>query len=272
MIYYLTYCQFPIPFNKNEQEDLWEKQVYNETEKIVSNSKIQKVYLELAKELNIIDSKHPDDIYKEHLINVKTINENIFYGQKDIASIYVNAFINCGFQNDQFINFSNNKSELLKKYKKNSIIAAIASLGMISFWNYDGVNILENYKSNENKYLKAGICLGQGILCAGSHKDNMIEIFKTQSKCENNEVKIATILGLGFAYCGKALSNCKEELLVYLKSKQSLAIYVSVIISLGLIFISTKDNEIITTVIENIKRISTEELEKMEIIYFLLYV
>lgn len=65
----------------------------------MSNSKLAKFYLELAKDLEVDEPKHPRDVFKVHL------EENYKGGGTDpkaitLQNIYVNAFVNAGLTRD----------------------------------------------------------------------------------------------------------------------------------------------------------------------------
>ncbi len=65
----------------------------------MSNSRLAKFYLELAKDLEVQDPKHPRDVFKVHL------EDNYKGGGVDpkavtLHNIYVNAFVNAGLTKD----------------------------------------------------------------------------------------------------------------------------------------------------------------------------
>lgn len=69
-----------------------------EENKIISNSLLSKFYIELAKDLEVHEPKHPKDVFKVHL-------EENFRGGGDqkaitLQNIYVNAFVNAGLHRD----------------------------------------------------------------------------------------------------------------------------------------------------------------------------
>lgn len=65
----------------------------------MSNNKLSKFYLELAKDLEVHEPKHPRDVFKVHL------EDNYRGGGQDpkaitLHHIYVNAFVNAGLTRD----------------------------------------------------------------------------------------------------------------------------------------------------------------------------
>jgi 26S proteasome regulatory subunit N1 len=64
----------------------------------MSNSKLAKFYIELAKDLEVHEPKHPKDVFKVHLEE----NYRGGYNPKEatLYNIYVNAFVNAGLTKD----------------------------------------------------------------------------------------------------------------------------------------------------------------------------
>ena len=65
---------------------------------IYSNSKLSTFYLQLAKDLEVLEPKHPDQIYKIHLENKKS--SGIDSAKMNQAASFVNAFVNAGMGKD----------------------------------------------------------------------------------------------------------------------------------------------------------------------------
>eukprot|EP00494_Astrolonche_serrata_P023948 UN24206 len=116
LAYFLTWCQYPLPFDEEEQEELWGDDEYDTFEEILSNKNMHETYLELARELDVVEPKTPEDIYKEHLTDLKS-NETVLSAKKNLASTYVNAFVNCGFQNDKLMSSKEAKGDWIYKNK-----------------------------------------------------------------------------------------------------------------------------------------------------------
>lgn len=71
----------------------------------LSNSHLSDHYLALGKELNILEPKTPDDIYKSYLENARTGpgSGNTDSARHNLASTFVNAFVNVGFCKDTYM-------------------------------------------------------------------------------------------------------------------------------------------------------------------------
>ena len=71
-----------------------------ELQEIMSNSHLNTNFLALARELDIMEPKQPEDIYKSHL---EKTTANVDSARANLASSYVNAFVNPGFGQDKLL-------------------------------------------------------------------------------------------------------------------------------------------------------------------------
>ena len=186
-----------------------------EENQIISNSKLSKFYLDLAKDLEVSEPKHPREVFKVHL------EENYKGGGGDpnavtLHGIYVNAFVNAGLTRDTLMLEDEEEDQkkswvILLKDKEEWQIAAVASLGLLCPWNSETVNdILMPYIDNNGKYIKAGANLATGLCCAGINDENDLALALLSEQAQEGEYisKLCAILGLGMAYAGRN----KEEL------------------------------------------------------------
>ena len=67
----------------------------------LNNTKLPEHFKHLAKELNLVEPKTPEDIYKSHLESSRVSGlTNVDSARHNLASAFVNAFANAGFGND----------------------------------------------------------------------------------------------------------------------------------------------------------------------------
>lgn len=68
----------------------------------LSNSHLSDHFLALGKELNILEPKTPEDIYKSYLENARSGpgSGSMDSARHNLASTFVNAFVNAGFGKD----------------------------------------------------------------------------------------------------------------------------------------------------------------------------
>lgn len=81
----------------NEQEQ-------QELEQINGNTHLSEQYLQLARDLDVMEAKTPEDVYKSHLIDGRAGDgPSIDSARQNLASTFVNAFVNAGFGQDKLV-------------------------------------------------------------------------------------------------------------------------------------------------------------------------
>ena len=79
----------------------------DELNEIIGNEKLSEEFLKVAQDLDVMDPKTPEDIYKSHLAETggfsrrREGNVVVDSARANLASTYVNAFVNAGFGNDK---------------------------------------------------------------------------------------------------------------------------------------------------------------------------
>ena len=82
----------------------------------------------------------------------------------NLASSFVNAFVNCGFGKDKLITGEDGKY-WINRNKEHGMMSATASLGLIHLWDVDGgLSPIDRYLYSTEDYIKAGALLALGIV------------------------------------------------------------------------------------------------------------
>mmetsp|Transcript_38082 Transcript_38082/g.88625 ORF Transcript_38082/g.88625 Transcript_38082/m.88625 type:complete len:159 (+) Transcript_38082:1262-1738(+) len=74
---------------------------------IVGNEHLSGQFLNLARDLDVMDPKTPEDIYKSHLAETggfnrrRDVSGTVDSARANLASTFVNAFVNAGFGQDK---------------------------------------------------------------------------------------------------------------------------------------------------------------------------
>ncbi|CUV07604.1 unnamed protein product [Cryptosporidium hominis] len=136
-------------------------------EGIFSNEYLSKFYLFLAKELEVLEPKTPEEIYKTHLENNGRYSSRSMMvldtAKQNLASTYVNALVNVGFCKDKLI--GEDDSSWLYKNKDSGKMAVSASLGVINFWNIDeGLANIDKFQWSDDPFIKAGALIAFGLI------------------------------------------------------------------------------------------------------------
>ncbi len=75
---------------------------------IISNSKLSEHYLTLARDLDVVEAKTPEDVYKTHLTEGRAPAgaAAVDSARANLAATFVNAFVNAGFGQDKLVTVS----------------------------------------------------------------------------------------------------------------------------------------------------------------------
>jgi len=229
----------------------------------LSNEKLPNHFKSLAKELNILDPKMPEDIYKSHLESSRTAGlTNVDSARHNLASAFVNAFTNAGFGNDKMMLNSGegDKTSWVWKTKDDGMLSTTASLGMLVRWDIEsGLDQIDKYTYASEDQIKAGALLAIGILNSGVRIDAEPALALLSGDenigSKNVPTRMASIMGLGLA-CAGTNKDDLLELLLPIVEDTSLEMQVSAMaaLSLGLIFVGSSNDRvseaIITTLLD----------------------
>ena len=227
----------------------------------LSNTKLPDHFKSLAKELNILDPKMPEDIYKSHLESTRTAGmTNVDSARHNLASAFVNAFTNAGFGNDKMMLVEGEKTSWVWKTKDDGMMSTTASMGMLLKWDIEnGLDHIDKFTYADENQIKAGALLALGIMNSGVRMDSEPAMALLNSEenvgAKSVQMRMASIMGLGLSCAG----TNKEELLVTLLpvvTDTSLDMQLSAMaaLSLGLIFVGSSNDQvseaIITTLLD----------------------
>jgi 26S proteasome regulatory subunit N1 len=159
-----------------------------EINSIVSNLKTSDFFKKLARELDVVEPKNPEDIF--HLEEKKTI-EPIDSYKLNLASSIVSSFVNAGFGKENLL--SKAGSDWINRNKDEGLICTLAGLGLVNLWDIEcGPNELEKFMgSNEtDPFKKAGYNLGLGIISSGVRDENEVASAVLTEQLNDKKYKI----------------------------------------------------------------------------------
>lgn len=229
---------------------------------IISNVKLHEAFHDLARDLDVLEPKSPEDIYKEHLSETKTAN--VMSARKNLASTYVNAFVNAGFGKDKLM--TENDAKWIYQNKDTGMMAAVASLGMIMLWDADSVNVIDKYLDATEDYIKAGARLAVGIACSGMRDEESDIAYAVLSEFvegQPRDIRLGTILGLGFAYAGQAKDELLETLSPLVEADEPNEIACFAALALGL----QGNDEIVGLILADCLERTAEQLDDPIFLY-----
>jgi 26S proteasome regulatory subunit N1 len=222
-----------------------------ELQECMNNTRLPDYYKALGKELNILDPKTPDDIYKTHLESSRTAGlTNTDSARHNLASAFVSGFVNTGFGSDKLLLNTDAKSSWVWKTKEEGMLSTAASLGMLLLWDVEtGLDKIDPYTNVDDHTVKAGAMLATGIFNSGVRMDSdpALALLGDEDNINSpiREIRLASIMGLGLAYAG---TNKEEllEILLPIVSDTSLDMQLSALaaLSLGMIFVGSANGEV----------------------------
>lgn len=259
---------------------------------IIGNTQLSENFLNIARSMDVIEPKKPEDIYKTHLISgtgrrtVSLFGSNLATNtvaetaRGNLASSFVNGFVNAAFNKDKLMMgddtslsaISSSIDTWVFKNKDHGMLSAVASLGLIYLWNVDeGFNQIDRYFHHPDNNIKAGACLGAGLLSCGvrNEADSALAILSEYLDNTSHLVRLSAIMGLGIAYSGTRKDDLMDLLIpIIANADESTSNIIEVSfasLSLGLSFVGTCDDEISGTILQRIMEASSKELDSHEI-------
>ncbi|KAK3990060.1 armadillo-type protein [Cladorrhinum sp. PSN332] len=240
-------------YNDGEDESITE---------CLSNIKLPSHFRSLGKELNILEPKTTEDIYKSHLESSRVAGlTNFDSARNNLAAAFVNGFVNAGFGKDKMMLSDKEKESWVWKTKEEGMMSTVASIGTLHLWDIEnGLDYVDKYTYLEEEPIQAGAYLAIGIMNSGvrlGESDPAIALLSDHDKLhhKNPLIRVACIMGLGLSYAG---SN-NEEVLGHLLSiitdtTEEMRVSAMAALSCGLIFVGSSNPEvseaIITTLLD----------------------
>ncbi|XP_024223707.1 26S proteasome non-ATPase regulatory subunit 2-like [Bombus vosnesenskii] len=231
-------------------------------EAILSNSHVNNHYHLLARELDILEPKHPDDIYKTWLETNTLRRAEYDSARANLAATFVSGFVHAGFGQDKLM--ANTADCWVYKNKEHGMLSATASLGLIHMWDVDGGLVpIDKYLYTNDHNIKAGALLAIGLVNCGVRNecDPALALLSDYVYSENITLRIGAVLGLGLAYAGSQRSDVTELLTGVLVDEASTMEIVSLgAIAIGLINVGSADAEASSTLLQRLIELTPQKL------------
>uniref|UniRef100_A0A674MQX5 26S proteasome non-ATPase regulatory subunit 2 n=1 Tax=Takifugu rubripes TaxID=31033 RepID=A0A674MQX5_TAKRU len=238
---------------------------YEDLTEIMSNVQLNSNFLALARELDIMEPKVPDDIYKTHLENNRFggSGSQVDSARMNLASSFVNGFVNAAFGQDKLLTDDGNK--WLYKNKDHGMLSAAASLGMILLWDVDGgLTQIDKYLYSSEDYIKSGALLACGIVNSGVRNecDPALALLSDYVLHNSNIMRIGAIFGLGLAYAGSNREDVLSLLLPVMgDSKSSMEVVGITAMACGMIAVGSCNGDVTSTILQTIMEKNDTELK-----------
>ncbi|CAB5193779.1 unnamed protein product [Rhizophagus irregularis] len=217
-----------------EDEDLKE---------ILSNSHLSKHFIALAKELDVLEPKTPEDIYKSHLENIRP-----------------------GFTSGNKLISIEDGTTWIYKNKDHGMLSAAASIGMIMLWDVDlGLSHVDKYLYSSEDHIQAGALLAIGLINTGVRNENDPAFALLSEHIEKTKamMRISAIVGLGMAYSGSHREDVQELLSPFISDTTlNMEIASLAALSLGLVFVGSCHGDITSTILQTMMERDESQLKE----------
>ncbi|CAH8446360.1 unnamed protein product [Schistosoma turkestanicum] len=223
------------------------------------NTRLSEHFLSLGHELDIMDPKSPEDIYKSHLEAVRpTLNAaTLDSARANLAASYVNGLVNCGFGKEKLLQETPKEVPWLCKQKEFGKMSTVATLGWVLLWDVDtGLSQLDKYLYSVEDHTRAGGLLGCGVVNCGvkNECDPALALLGSYVDSDKDVLSRAAIIGLGVAYAGsmkaEAISTLTPVILDINTAKFQHACLAA--LSAGLIAVGSLDGTVTSTIIQSL--------------------
>ena len=243
-----------------------------ELNELIGNEKLSEQFLKVAQDLDVLDPKTPEDIYKSHLAETGGFNRRRDAGgaqvdsaRANLASTFVNAFVNAGYGKDKLMTPD---SEWLYKNKDHGMMSAAASLGTILLWNVEeGLTQIDKFLYSNEDHVKAGAALAVGILSSGvrNDADPALALLTEHVEGDSHIMKCAACTGIGIAYAGTGREDVMELLVPLVEqSGEGPTTFMEVALAglaLGMVFVGKCDDNVGGTIVQRLMEATDEELD-----------
>merc|ERR1719471_2603865 len=242
-----------------------DREDFDDLTEIMSNSHLNNHFLNLARELDIMEAKTPDDVYKTHLDNVRPAfgGGAVDSARQNLASSFVNGFINTGFGQDKLLMEDGNK--WLYKNKEHGMLSATASIGLVLLWDVDGgLTQIDKYLYSPEDWIKSGALLACGIVNTGVRNecDPALALLSDYVLHSSNVMRLGAIFGLGLAYAGSNRQDVIQLLLpVFADPKSNMEVVGVTALACGLIAVGSCNGEVTSTILQTLMEKSETDMK-----------
>lgn len=240
-----------------------------------SNARLSERYLALARDLDVMEAKTPEDVYKMHLVEGRALSgPSMDSARANLAATFVNAFVNAGFGQDKLVTAAADDQQngideggaaaaattdsssvhWIFRNKDHGKMSATASLGLVLLWDIEGgLPQIDRFLYATDNNVVAGALLAVGIVATGivDEVDPAFAVLSEYVAREEAVVAQGATLGLGIAYAGRAKEDMAELLLPAITDTEaSMEKAALAALAVGLSFVGTAYGEAVEAMLQ----------------------
>lgn len=220
----------------------------DQLKELMGNVKRTEYFKLLGKDLDILEPKTPEDIYKSEITGTKgnrtAMSES---ARQNLVNTFVNAFVNAGYSKDKLMTEGSEGTWIFQN-KEAGRASAAASVGMICLWDPDtGANEVDKYSHLNDEYIKAGVMLGVGVVNANVKTTFDIAFTYVSDYIDDKSalVRQCTALALGLSNAGSTHESVREVLKgMYEGDSPTIELLSHIALALGFIHVGTCDADL----------------------------
>lgn len=262
LAYMLGRQNVPIEWLQDEDQPITDQEILD----CIYNTQLSKNLTYFGKELGVAEAKSLEDIYKSHLDSTRTtIGSSVDSARGNLASTFVNAFVNAGYGNDPLLVEAEDGNSWIYKNKDYGMLSASASLGLSLLWDTDlGLSHIDKYSYSSDENIKAGSLMAYGILHANvrTEMDAPIALLAEHVENGSKSIQMSAIVGLGIAYAGSWREDIVPLLLQHVADESTSMDIASIsALALGMIFVGSSHGEITPTILQTLMEREPSQLD-----------
>ncbi|WVO18742.1 uncharacterized protein IAS62_000013 [Cryptococcus decagattii] len=217
--YFLARAQIPLHWVHTAEDAEPNDAIPTQTDDVLEclgNVKLSTHFRNFGKAVGVEEAKSIDDIYKTHLEPSSRNTVIPDSARQNLASTFVNAFVNAGFGNDKLMINAPEGQSWIYKNKAEGMMSATASVGLSLLWDSEsGIDHIDKYSYSAEEHIKAGAFLATGIVHSGIRSDPDIAFALLEEHVDSQSVplKISAINGIAIAYAGSERQDIADKLL-----------------------------------------------------------
>jgi 26S proteasome regulatory subunit N1 len=234
------------------------KEDEEQLKEIMANTRMSEYFQALAKDLDVLEPKTPEDIYKSHLVEGRQPSSaSVDSASQNLSATFVSAFVNAGFGKDKLMTVPDSEIEgnipWVYKNKDHGRASAAASLGLVKLWDVEGgLPEIDKYLYAQESDVVAGALMGVGIVSSNvrNEADPAYALLHDSVNKDSSTIRIGALLGLGTAYAGTAredIAALVSPIVADGGTKLELACFAS--LSLGLVFAGTGNSSVAESIL-----------------------
>jgi 26S proteasome regulatory subunit N1 len=271
--YFLARAQIPLQWvhyiGDDEPEDGSIPPIQDEhTLRALGNAHLSKYFRNFGKAVGVEEPRSVEDVYKVHLENSArggSATANIDSARENLATTFVNAFVNAGFGNDKLLVGAEEGSSWIYKNKDTGMKSATASIGLSMLWDSEsGIDLIDKYSYSSEENIKAGAFLATGILHSGLRGDPDIAwaLLEEHLESQSLPLKIAAMNGIAVSHTGQHRADVADKLLPHVADEtNSMEVAAMAAVTLGFVYVGSGDGEMASAILQSLMEREDSQLD-----------